>query len=350
MEVADYIQYQYAHNSTINRAISNGTLSSMQALADQEAWYLWGNTSTSSTDADNQAISGKTLASVILGQFQRRVIDQLSPGDKNDFSYPLTFLFGEHEPFISLISLMMADYKDGRFRSIPPYGSAMIFELFSTGNTTNFPSNQEDLWVRFYYHNGTVFDAKQLIAFPIFGNGPSRTDVPWLEFQDMFGRIMMNSLTDWCSTCASSALFCTGVNDSNISLVVPGKNSKHYPISPVVSGVIGAIVTLVVAGLVFGLAMLLGGVRMHRVHKNKQSELGGFKGSAKLASDPDLSLVKNGAAPAGLSFGPDTKKGHERVGSWELRQKEFGPDVSRRESMDGIDAVTAKPVQPEERV
>tara|TARA_R110002003_G_scaffold702_16_gene21234 strand:+ start:14469 stop:15614 length:1146 start_codon:yes stop_codon:yes gene_type:complete len=358
LEISDYLQYQYAHNSTIYRALANdsayeGVYDRVRDLADEVGWYIYGNTSSSATDADNQAIAGKTLAAVILGAFQTLVVDKLSPGDKTDMSYPLNLYFGEQEPFVSLISLMMADYRDTRFRSIPPFGSAMIFELFSTGSNVEFPTNQEDLWVRFYFHNGTGYINNQLMAFPIFGNGPSRMDMPWSEFQDMFSRIMMSTLSDWCETCASPSLFCWGVDENNISLVLPSSQQKHYPVSPAVSGVIGAIVTLVVAGLLFGLAMLLGGVRFHRVQKNKKSELGGFKGSRKLASDPDLSIAKNAAPPAGISFVPDSKRGHERVGSWELRQKEFGKDIgdqSRRESFDAIDAVATKPVQPDERV
>jgi hypothetical protein len=41
------------------------------------------------------------------------------------------------------------------------------------------------------------------------------------------------------------------------------------------------------------------------------------------------------------------------VGSWEMRQKEFGGDLSEpeaRDSLDGIDAVVSKPVQPNEHV
>jgi hypothetical protein len=322
-------------------------------LADEQAWSLYGNTSAASNDSDNQAIAGKTLAASVLGQFKLVVADKMSPGDQTDMSYPLTFFFGEQEPFMSLISLMSADYLDDNFRSIPPFGSAMIFELFSTGENNTFPATQQDLWVRFYFHNGTEFDDNQLTAFPIFGNGPSKTDMPYVEFQDLFGRIMMSTVTQWCDACKSSSLFCWGVDDANASPVLPYTHQKHSTISPAIGGLIGAIVTLVVAGLLFGLAMLLGGIRFHRVRQNKKSELGGFKGSAKLASDPDLSLAKNGAPPAGISFVPDSRKGHERVGSWELRQKEFGGYLSereRRESFDAIDAVAGKPVQPEERV
>jgi hypothetical protein len=321
-----------------------GVYDRVRTLADEQAWYLYGNTSISVTDPDSQAIAGKTLAASVLGSFQRIVADKMSPGDQTDMSYPLTFFFGEQEPFVSLISLMSADYHDQNFRAIPLFASAMIFELFSRGQNNTFPTTKQDLWVRFYFHNGTEFDNNQLTAFPLFGTGPSRTDIPYTEFQDRFSKIMMSTVSQWCDTCKSFSLFCLGVDDANASPTLPFTRQRHAKISPAIGGVIGAIVTLVVAGLLFGLAMLVGGVRLHRVQRNKKSELGGFKGSAKLASDPDLSLVNNGAPPAGISFVSDSKKGHERVGSWELRQKES------RGSFEAIDAVTAKPVQPDERV
>jgi chromosome condensin MukBEF MukE localization factor len=71
MGIYDYLQYQYAHNSNIHRALANdstftGAYDKVRTLADEQAWYLYGNTSSSSTDADNQAITGKTLAASIL--------------------------------------------------------------------------------------------------------------------------------------------------------------------------------------------------------------------------------------------------------------------------------------------
>jgi hypothetical protein len=356
--IYDYLKYQYAHNSSIYRTLANdsafaGVYENVRALADEHTWYLYGNTSSSTTDSDIRAIAGKTLASSILGSFQMIVADKMNSGDQSDMSYPLTFFFGEQEPFVSLISIIMADYRDDYFRSIPAFGSAMIFELFSSGENSMFPGTQDQLWIRFYFHNGTNSGDNRLTAYPIFGNGPSRTDMPYKEFKDLFSRVMLSSIAQWCDACDSGSLFCLGVNDNNTSSTLPFSGKRHSKISPVVGGVIGAIVTLVVAGLLIGLAMLLVGLRFHRVQRNKKSDLGGFKGSAKLASDPDLSLAKNGALPAGISFASDSKKGHERVESWELRQKERSGDLgdrTSRESFDAINVAAAKPIQPEERV
>jgi hypothetical protein len=351
--INDYLQYQYAHNSTIYRTLANdssfaGVYDKVRTLADEQAWYLYGNISAASNDSDNQAMGGKTLAAKVLGSFQLVIADKTSAGDQTDISYPLSFLFGETEPFMSLISLMSVDYHDAYFRSIPAFGSAIIFELFSTGANATFPASQQDLRVRFYFHNGTDADFAdgQLTAFPFFGNGPSRTDMPYLEFEDLFSRIMVSDVNEWCEQCTSSSLFCWGVDDANTAPSLPYNQKKTSKLSPAVAGVVGAIVTLVVASLLFGAAMLLGGLRFHRKPPSKKSELGGFKGSAKLASDPDVSLVGNGAPPAGISFGPEAKRGHERVGSWELGQKELG----ERERREEFEEACGKAVTVEERV
>ncbi|KAF1944502.1 phosphoglycerate mutase-like protein [Clathrospora elynae] len=359
LEIADYLSYQYAHNSSIHSTLANdsayaGTYDKIRQLADEEAWYFYGNTSTYSTDTDNQAIGGKTLAGAITNTFSLFVADKNNSGDKTDLSYPLTLYFGEQDAMISLLSLMMLDMKDENFRSIPPYGSAIVFELFSTGDNVDFPTDPQDLWVRFSFHNGTAYENKQLVAFPILGNGPSNTDMQWPVFLDMFSPIAMTSLPEWCETCDSPSLFCWGIEERNDTFVLPVTGgSEKKKVAPVVAGVIGAVVTLAVAGLFFAAAMLIGGIRFHRVQHNSQSALGGFKGSAKLASDPDLGLAKKGATPAGIVGFGDGKKGHERVDSWELRQKEFGRDggdESRRSSFDAIDAVASRPVESHEHV
>ena len=348
-----------------------GVYNATRYYADEYAWNFWGNTASSRNDADNQAIGGKTLAAEILRQFQNLVNDRKNHSTSTTgVSHPITLLFGETDPMINLMSLMLMDSRDENFRAIPPYASAMIFELYSTGQNESFPQNEDDLWVRFYYHNGTTDYKGQLIAFPMFSHGPSQTDMKWTNFNLMFSRIMMHSIAEWCTTCSAPSMFCTGVDSNTIVVSTPKSqtSTKAHSVSPAVAGVIGAVVTLAVAGLLFALAMLAGGVRFHRVQRRPKSELGGFKGSNKLASDPDVAnLPKGGAMPAGIvSFGAtntaagaDGRTRHERVGSWELRQKEFGDyksgDMgeefpSPRESFEHIDAVTSRPVQPRESV
>lgn len=354
MSISEFMQYQYAHNSFIYRDLANnskytGVYDKARSLADQQAWTLYANSSLSSPNPYNHDIPGKTLAFNILSAFQQLIADKSSPGDTSDMSSPLSLVFGEHEPMMSLLGLSEADHTHASFHSIPAFSSALVFELFSTGPNASFPASKDELWVRFLYHNGTTSldsSATQLVAYPLFGNGPSRYEMPWREFEDYFGKMGMSSV--------EARKVCGGTDGGGVSLTSPTNiHGKKNPITPVIGGVIGALVTLAIALILFGAAMLFAGVRLHREPPaERRSPLGGFKGSAKLASDPDLSLAKNGAPIAGISFVGDPKRGHERVGSWELRQKELGPDGGReRESLDGIDAVAvARPVVVEERV
>ncbi|KAF2189481.1 phosphoglycerate mutase-like protein [Zopfia rhizophila CBS 207.26] len=361
--VWDYLSYKYTHDKDVFEIFANdssyhGVYDQLRYLANEQAWYFYGNSSGSSSDGDTRSMAGRTLAALILGQFQKMIIN--NGNSTNGNSHPLSLLFGEHEPFISLFSLMELEFLNSGFMAIPPFASSMVFELFSMGSgNDDFPSDEKDLWVRFYFQNGTDYEGS-LRSYPMFGRGPSGTDMPWLEFQDMMSRIMTNTLSDWCQQCSAPSIFCWGVDNSTLNILVPNRNQK---VTPAVAGVIGAVVTLAVAGLLFALAMLVGGIRFHRVNSSKKSDLGGFKGSAKLASDADLHLPKNGAPPAGIiSFGGGDKarnEPRERVGSWELRQKEFGPggaksedlgNESRKGSFEAIEAAMTKPVQPHERV
>ncbi|ORY06521.1 histidine phosphatase superfamily [Clohesyomyces aquaticus] len=365
--IYDYLSYQYVHDSTTFKAFTNdSTLATayehLRYLADEQAWYLWGNTSASTTDDDMRAISGKTLSALILGQFQRIV---KTGGNSTNGSTPLTFFFGEHEPFISLFSLMLIDTQNPDFRAVPPFASSMVFELLSAGSDDNdlFPTDKSNLFVRFSFQNGTDYKG-ELQSYSLFAQGPSKDPMPWTEFEDMMSRIMTNELSDYCNSCKAQTLFCWGVDGTIINVISNGHGSAKSKISPVVGGVIGAVVTLVVAGAIFLLAIFAAGIRFHRVQRGKKSELGGFKGSAKLASDPDLHLAKNGVPPAGItSLGTreeergGKKTAHERVGSWELRQKEFGKGGEtgerERESFEAIEAamgMNIKPVEPEQRV
>ncbi|KAH7130665.1 histidine phosphatase superfamily [Dendryphion nanum] len=371
MDIYDYVSYQYNHEKTVYDLLNNdnNTLSQLRFYSDEKAWFYWGNTSESSTDADYRAMAGKTLAARILGQFQR-IVDNKGNAT-NGRSQPLTLLFGDHQPMISLFALTLLDQREKNFRALPAFASAMTFELYHTGESAAFPTKKEDLMLRFRFQNGTDF-TKGMPAYPMFNNPRSAFDMSWPTFEQMFSRIMVNALADWCGQCASGSLFCWGVDNSTILIQSNSNSSANHKISPTIAGVIGALVTLALAALLFAIAIFVAGIRFHRIPpKYKKSELGGFKGSAKLASDQDLALPKGAAVPAGggagiVSFtngagdtvyaGPGRKTPHERVNSWELRQKEFGAGgngemESPRQSFDAIEETMGKrAVVPHERV
>lgn len=361
--IYDSLSYHYTHDANTKKDLSNenhsGVFDRVRYLANQDAWYRYGNV-TSDTDATSakRATAGKTLAGLITKRFEK-IIDN-EGNTTNGMSQPLNLLFGEYDAMLSLLSVLDVEYYQpgGIRQEIPEFASALIFELFTTDNHTADHAN--NLWVRFSFHNGTQgYQDTAPQSYPIFRNGPHLDVMTWSDFSEKMNSVAIRQSRDWCSDCSSRSVFCPTV-DTTTSLTAA--DTPRSNITPVVAGVIGAVVTLAVAGLLFVLAMLLGGLRMHRVERRRlPSSLGGFKGSAKLASDADLGLARKGVVPAsndpfadpGPAPGGNKRGVHERVGSWELRAKEGHPGESPRGSFEAIEAAMGRPVravEPLERI
>ncbi|KAI9866880.1 MAG: hypothetical protein M1813_000822 [Trichoglossum hirsutum] len=302
-DIYDYVNYGYTHNASVRKNISSDDLSQLRALASQQKFDLNGNKSASGfTRGDMiRTIAGQTFAAKVLGILQQHI-------DSKGVLGKLSVMFGDLEPFIAFFALSGLSNVNSNFRGLPDFGSTMVFEVFSldTNDTQAYPS-ESDLWVRFLFRNGTSGD-QNLIAYSLFGQGRSNTDVKWLDFKNQMASFMTPKVRDWCNTCGSISTFCAFYTGNSTSL--GSDDSPSGGITPQVAGVIGAAVTLGVIGLVFA-ALFLGGMRFYRSSSKRRSELGGFKGAQKLASDADLT---SGKAPTGVG----ATKGHERVGSWEL--------------------------------
>jgi Histidine phosphatase superfamily (branch 2) len=314
--IFDYLNYGSIHNSSFHDDLSFDDFTKAKILADNWIWATSGNTSASGlTDGDQiRAIAGRTLAN--------RIVQALYSNINTSGAYDkITLLFGGLEPIVSFAALSgLASEQNPQFYGIPEYGSSMVFELFSLNeNDTAIYPSPADLNVRFSFQNGTG-ETSELVAYPLFGNGPSGTSMPLSNFVTAMQEFMILSPAGWCRTCASYSIFCPafqgdGDNAGNGS----GRSEPQKGLKPVVAGVVGAAVTVAVIGLILAALALFGGVRLYRQRRNKRSELNGFKGGEKLASDQDLSIPKGGAgASVAAAAGAAPARGHERVGSWEL--------------------------------
>ena len=315
--IYDYLQYGAAHNSSFLNKLSTEDLIKAKVLADNWAYAAYGNTSASGLHQGDHilSIAGRTLANRIVSALFNN-INTLGTYGK------MTLLFGGFEPMIALAALSgLASEKNSPFQGIPEYGSSMVFELFSTSeNDTDYPATT-DLQVRFLFANGSS-DSSELISYPLFGQNQRQNSLSLSEFVAGMQEFMIMGPADWCDTCASDAIFCdafTSEDNNNGGGSGTSKSSGGGGLKPAVAGVIGAIVTLAILGLAGAAVMLLGGVRFYRQRTKKRSELNGFKGGEKLASDQDLSLPQNGGAqPVSAPGATVAGRGHERVGSWEL--------------------------------
>ncbi|RMZ76926.1 hypothetical protein DV737_g4608, partial [Chaetothyriales sp. CBS 132003] len=327
----DYLNYAYLHNTTVANSLDEASLTRASILAADWAFAMNTNTSLSGLNQGDQigVMAGKTLAYRILQAFYTTINTQ---GTTNK----LTLAFGSYEPMIAFAALsQLISPTNAAFYNLPAPGASFIFELltFSADEEATYPS-VDDLFVRFLYINGTG-DYSDLVAYSLFGYTPSEDVIPLSDFLDSMQQISISSVEEWCYTCASVSIFCAAFANTTSDTDDEQTSSQHHGLRPAVAGVIGAAVTLVFVGLVLAAIMLFGGFRLHRRPNKRRSELGGFKGAEKLASDQDLTLPKGrdatdvAHAGAGAGAGTAHPPGHERVGSWELRDQDKAQEAQR---------------------
>ncbi|KAF2162634.1 hypothetical protein M409DRAFT_26876 [Zasmidium cellare ATCC 36951] len=330
--IYDYLSYQYNHNSTaqdtLNRyrdvATNTSYLTILRDLSSEQQYAQLGNLSQTPTFSTGETggistIAGNYLAARILSQLQQAIA---SSGTQ----FKLNLLFADFYPLLSLFALTQLPAASPNFYGTPAFASSAVFELFSYSNAS-FPA-EEDLWVKFYFRNGTS-DEDAYQSYSLFDLGPSQAELPWADFQQQMAAISVGSVGEWCTLCGATNLFCSAYNASQTRSWLDGSgsfNNSHRGLAPALAGLIGALVALAVAACLFAASMLLFGIRLHR-RRSPKSELGGFKGGAKMASDQDLTIPKGGGGAEVVEeqqgpMSPVVAGGHERVGSWELKSKD----------------------------
>ena len=274
--VWDYLSYEVIHDNDIASTINSSTVDTAHYLANALMWDLYAN---SSADNGIRIIAGRTLLAQVLNLLANNI-------ESTGTEYKLTPLFTSFQPMMALASVLGLTDLFTEFFGMPNLGSSMIFEMYtnSTTNTSSFPT-ESDLYVRFMFRNGTS-TPDNLASYPILGNDRNQMDMSLADFANAVEAVAVDSIAEWCALCSSEAIFCTGVANQNTgspSGVSAPSSSTNGQVPPVVAGVIGAMVALAVAGLVLVAIMLLFGVRFRRERTKRRAELGGFKGSEKLA-------------------------------------------------------------------
>lgn len=185
--IYDYVNYQNAHNTTvaalledpryINPATNVSYLDSLRWYADSQQYMWLGNMDAHNNITDGglpggvqgsiSTLPGNMLAAKLLSQLQVNVANAGA-------YYKLNLLFGDYQPMMSLFALMNLPALNSHFYGLPDFGSVATLELFSyttENSSTDFPA-EDDLWVRFWFRNGT--DAgSEFLAYSLFNYGPS---------------------------------------------------------------------------------------------------------------------------------------------------------------------------------
>lgn len=259
MTVFDLINVAEIHNQTINSSdlLTPETLFQIRTLADTHEWGLAYNASD-----DARAIAGKTLAAEIV-QFLNGTIT--GKGKQK-----IGVQFGAYGTFASFFGLADLPSVNTDFRGVSDYASAMTFELFTNSSvqvsSTSYPTADE-LYVRFLFHNGTTNSTSEPVAYPLFGT--ESTTISWNDFADNMNKFSVGSTEQWCTACGNTTGTCAAYapNGASSSSSSSEKSGNGNGLSPVVNGVIGAMVTLAV---VLGLEALILAVAGLRVVSKKR--------------------------------------------------------------------------------
>jgi len=244
-DIFDLIYVASIHNRTITANVTDDQMFQLRTLADNAEFN---NNFNESQPA--RSIGGAALAGQIFTQLNQTVSSQ--------GKLKLSVVTPSYNNQLGLFGLTKLTAASPDFFGLPPYASALTFELFTPTTMSTFPSNIDDLMVRAMFRNGSD-GAAPLLPFALFGR-PSLS-VTWKDFSTEMLKVSITSTGQWCKTCNSTATFCLPYASANATAApmptasaVNGQTTSGGGMSNAVAGVIGAMVTLgfvLVGGLAF---------------------------------------------------------------------------------------------------
>ncbi|EED19799.1 conserved hypothetical protein [Talaromyces stipitatus ATCC 10500] len=267
----DVLNVASIHNSTKEypalQQLNSSLMNELFGLASIHEYNLAYNASD-----PVRAIAGAVLAGQVL-QGLNNTITSSGRGNK------LTIQFGSYATALSYFGLAQLPAANSNFTGIPSYASSMIWELVTNSSLENgFPSTS-DIYVRFYFHNGTSAASPDLESYPLF-NQPSLL-LSWSDFVSSSQAFAITSEAQWCQQCGNSGSICSAADSTASNASVSATPSSAGGISKAVAGVIGAMVTLGVILGVEALIMLVGGISLTR---KRATPVENFPAAEKVAS------------------------------------------------------------------
>jgi hypothetical protein len=197
-----------------------------------------------------RAVAGMQLAGEILS-YMNSIIS-------GSGSQKLGIQFGAYATFLSFFGLADLPRVNTNFTGMVDYASSMAFELFTNADVgSSFPA-EDELQVRFLFHNGTASNASEPSVYPLFGS--DATALPWNEFKQKLGAFAISSTEQWCNKCGNTAGSCAAFVTKGDA--ASSKQGAGNALSPTTGGVIGAFVTLAVVLGSLAALMLFGGFRL----------------------------------------------------------------------------------------
>ncbi|GJJ75448.1 hypothetical protein EMPS_07806 [Entomortierella parvispora] len=240
----DFLNVESIHNATLSPLIS------AQALSQARYWANYHEAGSFTDDDLNNVgnVAGQSILPPILSAINE--ITNATTGLK--FSY----IAISYKPFLSLFNLwgLPSPLKD----SVVDYASAAIIEI-RTDNT-----------MRLLFRNGTETGGSNATFTPyaLFGSSDANS-YPIADFVEQMEPYSLNTLAEWCNKCGeteqrgcATLAALNGTGGAGYASI--DSTEGRHRVSPVVAGVIGAMVALAVAGFVLALWLLKGGLAKKR--------------------------------------------------------------------------------------
>lgn len=249
--IFDYLNVGRIHNDT-QPNVTDAQWVQLQSLANNQQFNLAYN----SSDAV-RAIDGKVLAGEILSSLNETIT---SAGD-----FKLGVQFGSYGTFFSWFGIMQMPTASVDFTGVVDYASTMVLELVTNATGSDFPS-EDDISVRFSFHNGTVSSSSEPTVYPLFGR--SEDLISWSDFVTETEKVAVTSDTQWCDLCGNTDGKCSSSESNSDSTSASASSTGSSDgISRPVAGVIGAMVTLAVILGLQALFFLVGGFTIAKRRK-----------------------------------------------------------------------------------
>ncbi|KAH8082350.1 histidine phosphatase superfamily [Filobasidium floriforme] len=244
--VFDYMNVQNIHNATFRDVVSDGGKSdyimrNSRYLADYHEQAIF-------TDPDVDGIgniAGQTIIPPILDALQQ-IANESMP-------LKLQYIGIAYKPFLSLFNMTQSGI-DG----MVSYASALAIEV---------RNGTDGMTVSMNFRNGSAKTDDNIGAdnpfnpVPLFGR--DETEIPLQTFIDTLKPHGISELSTWCTRCGNTnsrgceLLGSDGSSSSSDYASITSTSGRQH-VSPVVAGVIGALVGIVVAGILFAALGLWG--------------------------------------------------------------------------------------------
>ncbi|KAJ3278723.1 hypothetical protein HK104_002072 [Borealophlyctis nickersoniae] len=194
--------------------------------------------------------------------FINEVVMELQAGAVPNSPKKLTYFSGHYTTFVNFFGLTGLSSANTSLQAIPDYGSLLVFELLANPNDTT------SRYVRFSYRNGQ--SAPQVFAIPGLPE-----IAPLADFVNKMKPLAASGLKGWCNVCGNTInRGCEALGTSDV--VSTATSSENTGMKPVVGGVIGAAVGVLVTALIAGVVWRLRAAK--KSHPNNSGSSSDFSG------------------------------------------------------------------------